>query len=273
MNPLSFEYWNISVILIKTYGIVFQKDVQMLRMLICITFVVLFLIVMIPVGLFLIILEKINRPAKDRISMALVRWAFKVLLSLAGTKLTVMGEEKIPRDRPVLYVGNHRSFFDIVSTGSRVFRPTGYIAKKELLKVPLLNWWMYNIRCEFLDRKDVRQGLEVILSCIKKMKEEGVSYFIFPEGTRNDGKEGTLLPFHEGSLKIADKSGCPIVPVAISNTHEILEAHFPSLRKSDVIIEYCAPIYVSEMSREEKKALSQRVYDIILEKLAEHKNV
>lgn len=245
----------------------------MLRMLVCITFVVLFLIVMIPVGIVLFIVEKINRPLKDRISMSLIRWAFSVLMFLAGAKLTVIGEEKIPRDVPVLYVGNHRGFFDIVSTGSRVFRPTGYIAKKELMKVPLLNWWMYNIRCEFLDRKDVRQGLEVILSCIKKMKEEQVSYFIFPEGTRNDGEEGTLLPFHEGSLKIADKSGCPIVPVAISNTHEILEAHFPAIRKSHVILEYCDPIYVNEMSREEKKGLSTRVHGIILEKLKEHRKM
>ncbi len=242
----------------------------MLRFILCIGFVVLFLIVMIPVGLILLILEKINRPLKDRISMNIIKYAFKILLFLAGTRLTVIGEEKIPRDRPVLYVGNHRGFFDIVSTGSRVFRPTGYIAKKELLKVPLLNWWMYNIRCEFLDRKDMRKGLETILTCIKNVKEEEVSYFIFPEGTRNDGEEGTLLPFHEGSLKIAEKSGCPVIPVAISNTQEILEAHFPAIRRSDVVIEYCDPIEMDSLTKEDKRILGQKVHDIILSRLQEH---
>ncbi len=243
----------------------------MIRIVLCITFVVLFLILMIPVGLIFALIGLFNRHAKDMASMYLIKYAFKILLFLAGTKVTLIGEEKIPRDEPVLYVGNHRSYFDIVATGSRAFRPTGYIAKKELKKVPLLSWWMDNIRCEFLDRKDIRQGLEIIMSCIKKVKEEKVSYFIFPEGTRNDGEEGTILPFHEGSMKIAEKSGCPIVPVAISNTHEILEAHFPQIRASHIIIEYCDPINTRELPKEEKKALGQKVHDIIQDKLKTHK--
>ena len=245
----------------------------MIRILLCITFVVLFLILAIPVGFIFFLIGLFNRHAKDMASMYLIKYAFKTLLFLAGTKLTLIGEEKIPRDEPVLYVGNHRSYFDIVATGSRVFRPTGYIAKKELKKVPLLSWWMSNIRCEFLDRKNIRQGLELIMSCIKKVKEEQISYFIFPEGTRNDGEEGSLLPFHEGSLKIAEKSGCPVVPVAISNTHEILEAHFPKVRATHIVIEYCDPIYTKELPKEEKKALARKVQEIILEKLKEHKNI
>ncbi len=242
----------------------------MIRFILCISFVVIFLILMIPVGIVFFIVGIFNPAAKDMASMVLIRTAFKILLFLAGTKLTVIGEEKIPRDTPVLYVGNHRGFFDIVATGSRVFRPTGYIAKKELLKVPLLNWWMYNIRCEFLDRDDLRQGLNTILSCIKKMKEEGVSYFIFPEGTRNEGEEGSLLPFHEGSLKIAEKTRCPVVPVAITNTAEILEAHFPRMMSAHVTVEYCDPIIVEDLSKEEKKALARKTHDVIEEKLKTH---
>lgn len=242
----------------------------MIRIILCISYVVLFLIFMIPVGFVFFLIGLTDQKKKDMLSMALIRHAFKILLFLAGTKLTVIGEEKIPRDVPVLYVGNHRSYFDIVSTGSRVFRPTGYIAKKELLKVPLLSWWMKNIRCEFLDRKDIRKSLETIMACIKKVKEEEVSYFIFPEGTRNDGEEGTILPFHEGSMKIAEKGGCPIVPVAISNTREILEAHFPLIKAANVTIEYCDPIYPSELAKEERKALGHKVHDIIEEKLKGH---
>ena len=245
----------------------------MIRILLCITFVVLFLILAIPVGFVFFLIGLFDRHAKDMASMYLIRFAFTVLLILAGTKLTLIGEEKIPRDEPVLYVGNHRSYFDIVATGSRVFRPTGYIAKKELKKVPLLSWWMANIRCEFLDRKDIRQGLELIMSCIKKLKEEQISYFIFPEGTRNDGEEGSLLPFHEGSLKIAEKSGCPVVPVAISNTHEILEAHFPRIRATHIVIEYCDPIFTRELPKDEKRALAQKVKGIIQKKLTEHKDL
>ena len=71
---------------------------------------------------------------------------------MTGVKVTVIGEENIP-DEPVLYVGNHRSFFDILLTYSRCKRLTGYIAKKEMEKVPLLSIWMRFVYCLFLDRE------------------------------------------------------------------------------------------------------------------------
>lgn len=62
--------------------------------------------------------------------------AFRQVIRLAGTKVIAIGEENIPTDTAVLYVGNHRSFFDVVLTYVRVPRPTGYVAKKEMLKWP-----------------------------------------------------------------------------------------------------------------------------------------
>lgn len=71
---------------------------------------------------------------------------------------------------------------------------------------------MRYLHCLFLDRKDIKQGLKTILTAIEKIKS-GISICIFPEGTRNKNKdELELLPFHEGSFKIASKSGCAIHP-------------------------------------------------------------
>lgn len=132
-----------------------------------------------------------------------------MILFLAGTKLTVIGEENVPKDQPVLYIGNHRSYFDIVITYARCPRLTGYVAKSEMLKVPLLRTWMKRLYCLFLDRSDIKQGLQTILTGIAQIKD-GVSMCIFPEGTRNtNASELDLLPFHEGSLKMAEKTGCP----------------------------------------------------------------
>lgn len=227
---------------------------------------------MLPVSLVTWIIGKKNPELQDRINMLTVRWAFRVILFLAGTKLTVIGEEKIPKDRAVLFVGNHRGFFDIVATYSRVVRPMGFVAKIELKKVPLLNIQMSNIHCAFLDRKDLKQGLQTILSCIQKVKD-GISICIFPEGTRNTGEEGTLLPFHEGSLKIADKAKCPIVPFAITNSQAVFEAHLPAIKSAHVILEYCDPIDTPSLSKEEKKGLRARLESTILEKLQEHKEI
>ena len=112
----------------------------------------------------------------------------------------------------MLYVGNHRSFFDVVLTYVRVPRPTGYIAKKEMLKWPLLNIWMKDLHCLFLDRQDIKAGLKTILQAIEKAKN-GISICIFPEGTRE--KEGKLLPPKSGLFVIAAEAGVDVVPCRI----------------------------------------------------------
>lgn len=235
----------------------------MIRLILVAGFVVLFLILSIPVMLVEWIIGKFNMDLKDRSSLAIVNWAFRCVRFLAGAKVEYIGEENIPTDTPVLYIGNHRSFFDIVLTYVRVPRITGYISKKEIEKVPLLNIWMRNLNCLFLDRENIKEGMQTILAAIDMMKN-GKSVCIFPEGSRNK-EEGTLLPFHEGSFKIAVKSGCPIIPMTINNSAAILENHFPYIKKAHVIIEYGKPVYPKDLPKENQKRLGEYVSGIILE--------
>lgn len=235
----------------------------MIRFIFVASFVVLFLIFSIPLLIVEWIIGKFNMDVKSRSSLAIVNWAFRCVIALAGTKMTVIGEENIPKDTAVVYVGNHRSYFDIVLTYTRVPRLTGYIAKKEMLKIPLLSHWMKNLHCLFLDRKDIKAGLKTILEGIEKAKS-GISICIFPEGTRNKVPH-TFLPFHEGSFKIAEKSGCPIIPMTILNTGAIWEDHSPKVRKAHVVIEYGKPIYMNELEKEDRKFIGTYVQNIIKE--------
>ena len=142
----------------------------MIRFIFVVLFVVLFLILSTPLMLVEWIIGKFNPGLKDKSSLAIVNWAFRQVIRLAGTKVIAIGEENIPTDTAVLYVGNHRSFFDVVLTYVRVPRPTGYVAKKEMLKWPLLNIWMKDLHCLFLDRQDIKAGLKTILAAIDKVK-------------------------------------------------------------------------------------------------------
>lgn len=236
----------------------------MIRFIFAATFVVLFLIFSIPIMFVEWIIGKFNPHLKDTSSLAIVNWAFRVVLWFAGTKTTVIGEENVPKDTPVLYVANHRSYFDILLTYIRVPRPTGYIAKKEMLKVPLLSVWMKYLHCQFLDRQNIKEALKSILASVDLIKK-GISICIFPEGTRNKEKE--MLPFKEGSLKIAEKAKCPIIPIAITNSAEIFENHFPKMKKCRVIIEYGSPIIIDELSKEDQKFLGSYTQNIIKEML------
>lgn len=181
----------------------------MIRIIVAGTFVFLFLVLSIPLLIAEWLIGKWNPSLKDKSSLAIVNWAFRVVLFLSGTKMKIVGEENVPKDIAVLYVGNHRSYFDVVMTYTRVPRPTGYIAKKEMLRYPLLMHWMKNLHCLFLDREDIKAGMKTILEAINLIKS-GVSICVFPEGTRNKSEQ--MIPFKEGSLKMAEKSGCPIVP-------------------------------------------------------------
>lgn len=234
-------------------------------------FLACFLIFSSPLMLIEWIVGKFNPGLKDRSSLAIVNWAFRVILKMTGVKAIVRGEENVPKDTAVLYVGNHRSFFDILLTYVRVPRPTGYIAKKEMKSWLFINFWMMHLHCLFLDREDIKEGLKTILAAVEKVKQ-GISICIFPEGTRNKTPD-TFLPFHEGSFKIAEKGNVPIVPMTLVNTSAIWEDQFPRVKKTTVILEYGKPVYVKDLDKETRKHIGTYVRDIISETYFKNKEL
>ena len=230
-----------------------------------------YLILSIPILLVEWIIGRFSPEKKDISSLRIIQAVFRFILKITGAKITVIGEENVPKDTPVLYIGNHRSYFDILLTYSRCPIRTGYIAKKEMEKIPLLSTWMRYLHCLFLDRKDIKQGLKTILTAVDKVKS-GISICIFPEGTRNRNKdELDMLPFHEGSFKIATKANCPIIPIAISNSANIFEAHFPKISPAKVVVEYGKPIYPDELSKEDKRHVGEYTQNVIREMLIKNK--
>lgn len=201
-------------------------------------------------------------------TLKIVQGILWLIFRATGSSLTVIGKENIP-DSAVLYVGNHRSYFDIVTAYCVVPGLTGFVAKKEMGRYPLLKDWMELVNCIFLDRKNIKEGLKTILEGIEKVKG-GVSMWIFPEGTRNTSEDITeLMVFHEGSMKIAEKSGCPVIPVAITGTQEIFESHVPWIHPSKVTIEFGKPIYLKELPPEQRKRSGAYTRERIIEMLRE----
>lgn len=185
-------------------------------------------------------------------SFPYVQGFFRKLLFLAGTKVTVKGLENIPEDTQVLFVGNHRSYFDIIILHTLVKRPLGFISKKEFEHTPLLSPYQRDIGCVFIDRENPREAIKSITKAADQMKL-GLSMCLYPEGTRNH--TDTLLPFKEGGYKMAERSKSPIVLVAMTGQDDIFENnkhHF--IKKRHVKAEFSAPIYPSEMPVQERKA-------------------
>lgn len=237
-------------------------------------FLVLYFLIGIPVWGILWLIGKWDPRGKQKAALAMVQGGFWCILKLcSGTKTTVIGRERIPKNQAVLYVGNHRSFFDILIIYTLVPDLTGFVAKKEMEKIPFLSTWMRLVNCLFLDRNDMKQGLKVILEGIEKLKS-GISICIFPEGTRNKSEDETeLLPFKEGSLKMAEKSGCLIIPVAMNNNAAIYEKQFPRVKPVHTVIEFGEPIDPKTLDREQKKFLGAYTRDRIIEMLKKNQEL
>lgn len=225
-----------------------------MRTIITVLYIFLFLILGLPVLGIEWIISKFNKAHADMVQLRIVQWGLKCVAFISGVKLTAIGEENVPRDEPVLYIGNHRSFFDVVVTYARCPGLTGYIAKDGVNKVPIFRIWMKRLHCIFLKRDDMKEGLKVILKAIEYVKS-GISICIFPEGTRNKDRDNptSLLPFKEGSFKIASKTGCKIVPMALIGTADILENHFPWIHSTDIKLIYGEPIDVSDLDKDQQK--------------------
>lgn len=244
----------------------------MIRLILCVIFLIVFFICSIPLYLLVLLVGLFNRRARDIMALRIVQWAFSVVGVLAGAKVTYIGEENIPKNQAVLYVANHRGFFDIILTYKNCPGLTGYVSKKEIKMVPFLNLWMMFLYCLFLDRSDIKAGLATIKKAIEQVNQ-GISICIFPEGTRSEG-EGKLLPFKEGSLRIAVKSGCPVVPVAITGTAAILEDHLPLIHSGKVMVQYGKPFYIKDLPEQDRKhpaAYTQGVLQAMLDEMIKNK--
>ena len=232
---------------------------------------ILYLVLTLPVMGILRLIGRKHPETMERATKAMISWIFRVLLAACGTKVTFLGEENVPKDTPVLYIGNHRSMFDVVITYMRAPGVTAYVAKKELEKVPIFGWWAQNMHALFFNRDDMKEAMKMIKDGIDLLKG-GTSVFVFPEGTRNKNPEELpLLEFHEGSFRMASRSGCPIIPVSICNTSNVWEGHFPWIHSAKVIVEYGAPIYMKELSREQQKHVGAYVREQMQETIQKNR--
>ena len=188
------------------------------------------------------------------------------ILKVTGAQLVVEGQENIPKDGPCVFVGNHRSYYDIPLLLVALDAPHGILAKEELGKIPLLNRWMKLLGCVFVQRDDVRASVRA-LNDASAIVESGRSFVIFPEGTRYKGEEGGAGEFKAGAFRIAVKAGAPVVPVAITGARALFESHGNRCFPGAVHIKVLPPIQTAGMSRAEQKQLPDAVRQTILAEL------
>lgn len=191
------------------------------------------------------------------------------IIKYLGLNVTVKGMENIPEES-CLFVANHQGAIDIPLIMAYANKIVGFIAKKEILKLKFISSWMKEIHCVFMDRSNIRESVKSINEGVEELKA-GHSLVIFPEGTRSKGP--VLGEFKKGSMKLATKSGVPIVPVTIDGSYKAREGNKNGrLSKADVTITFSKPIYTDKLSREEQNELTDIVKSTIAKGLSTAEN-
>ena len=234
----------------------------MIRLLIIAIPLVLFFLISLPIMLIFLIVRLFSKKACDYISLRWVQLGLWLADKITGMRYEVKGKENIATDEAVLYVGNHLSIFDILVLYPQMKKTTGFVAKKEINKVPILNLLMRFTHCIFLDRKDPRDGLRMVMEAADLIKG-GTSVFLFPEGTRS--KDGEMLDFKTGSFKIVEKTHCKVVPVRIDYEKEVFEDHLPKFYANKAHVKFFEAIDTSDMDKHQIKDLAVQVHDLLKE--------
>lgn len=146
-------------------------------------------------------------------------WGAKTWLRACGAKVKVTGSENLDPDRSYVFASNHRSYLDTATLFAWAGRRMGLVAKKELLKVPVMGQGMGFANIIAIDRSNPERALASMQKARDVMKA-GYSFGVFVEGTR--AMPGELLPFKKGAFHLAIQTGAPIVPVAIKNTDRMM---------------------------------------------------
>lgn len=186
-------------------------------------------------------------------------WA-RSQLKAAGTPVTHVGFERVPRDRPVVYISNHQSWFDIIALAGTIPGTLRFVAKKEMQKIPLLGRAMKAAGHIYIDRQNRAKAIESYEDVAGWIRD-GLSTVVFAEGTRS--RTGRLLPFKKGPFVLAIAAQVPVVPCYCAGTFGILPKASLLLRPRPITIMFADPIDTAGMDYEDRHALMERVRGII----------
>jgi 1-acyl-sn-glycerol-3-phosphate acyltransferase len=181
-----------------------------------------------------------------------------------GLSYEVRGLENV-KDHPVVYIGNHQNTYDIFTVSNAVRKNTVSMGKKSLKWAPFFGqvyWLSGNI---LIDRGNRTKAHGTIGQAAAKIKQKKISVWLFPEGTRSNGRG--LLKFKLGAFYTANMAGVPFVPVVISTTHNQIKLN--RWNNGKYIIEYLPEMTVDSDDKAEVRKVADAAHELMKDKLAE----
>ena len=169
-------------------------------------------------------------------------------LRWSGVRVEVRGLELLDPKQTYVFVCNHRSYLDTAAVFVYTRRRIGLLAKKELLKVPVLGVGMGFVNVMAIDRTNRESAIRTTEAAARRI-QSGVSFAVFVEGTR--AKPGELLPFKKGAFYMARQAGVPVVPVAIKNSDVLMGKGTGEAKSGTLEMVVLAPVETAAVETDE----------------------
>lgn len=182
-----------------------------------------------------------------------------------GLEVEVRVPDSVKTMSPVVYICNHQNSYDIFTVANAVLPNTVSVGKKSLKWIPFFGqmyWLTGNI---LIDRKNTSKAINTIALTAKKIKEKQLSVWLFPEGTRSNGRG--LLPFKTGAFRTAIQADVPVVPICASNIHGSINLN--RWNNGKMIIEMLEPVDLSDVGKDNIRSVVNEVRDNMATKIAE----
>jgi 1-acyl-sn-glycerol-3-phosphate acyltransferase len=186
-------------------------------------------------------------------------------LRLSGARIKVTGGEHLEPNQTYVFISNHRSYLDTATLFVYTGRRLGLLAKKELLKVPILGYGMGFVNIMAIDRSNSERARVTVAAATDRIRS-GRSFGVFAEGTR--ARPGEFLAFKKGAFYMAAQAGVPIVPVALKNTDHLMGKGTGEARAGTIDMVMLPPVSTAGSSTDEEiRSLVNHVHSLIAQEL------
>lgn len=182
----------------------------------------------------------------------------RMIARTAGARVRVHGAEHLSDGASYVFLSTHQSYMDIPAMLGYIPAQLRIAAKREVFLIPFLGWHMRRAGHISINRGSTAEAIDALRRAAAEVRE-GVSVFLFPEGTRS--RDGALQPFKKGGFKFALAAGLPIVPVTIIGSRQVLPRDSITFRPGDVDMYLDPPIPTDGLTDEDLPALMQSVRD------------
>ena len=188
-------------------------------------------------------------------------WA-KCILWVCGIDLHIEGLERLQPGQSYVLICNHLSNFDIWCTLARMPFQVRFVAKKELLRLPVFGQALGLSDHIVIDRQKPEEAIDKINAATARVPE-GIGILFYAEGTRS--RDGKIHAFKRGGVSLALRAGVPIVPMSVSGTRKFLPRGCAVIRPGGRVRMVLAdPIPTADVPYEQRDELNERVRQIII---------